>query len=106
MASLALHDETSGDEPFLRCLPLIERESTDERNFVRKGVNWALRSVGERSLPLHESAKALAARLAASPDKTARWIGKDALRQLGTVATQRRLAAKAKRRAPRRGKPS
>jgi 3-methyladenine DNA glycosylase AlkD len=97
LASLAAHDRAAGDAAFARFFPLIERASTDERNFVKKGVSWALRAVGERSLPLHESAKTLASRLAASPDKTARWVGKDALRQFASPATARRLAVKAKR---------
>ena len=61
--------------------PLIEAAATDERNFVKKGVNWALRAIGgKKSPPLRAAARELAARLAASPDKTARWIGKDARR--------------------------
>jgi len=80
MACLALHGR--GDEAQLhRSLALIEACATDERNFVRKGVNWALRAIGTKGGPaLRREARALAARLAASPDKTARWNGKDALR--------------------------
>jgi 3-methyladenine DNA glycosylase AlkD len=95
LASLALHDKTSPDAPFVRGLALIERESSDERNFVKKAVNWALRSIGGCRPGLHASALELSRRLAASPDKTARWIGKDAVRQLGTPAVARRLAARA-----------
>jgi 3-methyladenine DNA glycosylase AlkD len=84
LASLALHDRKSPDAPFRRCLPLIEREAVDERNFVKKAVNWSLRAIGERRPGLHTEATALARRLAASPDKTARWVGKDALRQLAS----------------------
>jgi len=97
LASLALHDKASADEPFVRCLPLIEREATDERNFVKKAVSWALRAIGERRLALHDKAVALARRLAASPDRTPRWVGKDALRQLASPAVARRLAAKSRR---------
>lgn len=79
LASLALHDKKSGDEPFLERLPLIEAAATDERNFVKKGVSWALRAIGGRKSPaLRAAARALADRLAASPDKTTRWIGRDA----------------------------
>ncbi|MGV8840549.1 MAG: DNA alkylation repair protein [Bauldia sp.] len=67
---------------FLAFLPLIERHSTDGRNFVKKAVNWALRQIGKRSMALRAPALALAERLAASPDRTARWIGKDAVREL------------------------
>lgn len=97
LASLALHDKISPDAPFIRCLPLIEREATDERNFVKKSVSWALRAIGKRRTNLHVEAVALARRLATSPDKTAQWVGKDVLRQLASPAVKRRLAAKARR---------
>ena len=64
---------------------------------MKKGVNWALRHLGERSPVLHAAATDLATRLAASTDATARWIGKDALRQLASAAVQKRLAARAQR---------
>jgi 3-methyladenine DNA glycosylase AlkD len=83
LASLALHDKKSGDEPFRDSLPLIERASTDDRNFVKKGVSWALRGIGHRRSPaLKASAVELAERLAKSTNPAARWIGKDALRDL------------------------
>ena len=82
LASLALHDKRSTDEPFARCLPLIEAAAGDERNFVKKSVNWALRAVGGRSPRLRASALTVARRLAASSDPAARWVGKDAIRQL------------------------
>jgi 3-methyladenine DNA glycosylase AlkD len=94
LASLALHDKSSVDAKFLRCLALVEREATDERNFVKKGVNWALRSIGGRGPALHEAAVELARKLAASSDPTARWNGKDALRQLASPAVKRRLATR------------
>jgi 3-methyladenine DNA glycosylase AlkD len=80
LACLALHGR--GDEAVLRNgLMLIEAHATDERNFVRKGVNWALRAIGSKKSPaLQAEARALAERLAASSDKTARWNGKVALR--------------------------
>ena len=82
LASLTRHDKRSGDEPFLNGLALIEREATDERNFVKKGVNWALRSIGKRNPALRTAAMEVAQRLAASSDPAARWVGKDALRDL------------------------
>jgi 3-methyladenine DNA glycosylase AlkD len=82
LAGLAGHDRTTGDEPFLATLPLIERAATDERNFVKKGVSWALRRVGRRSGALNVAAVELAEHLAASANPTARWIGKDALRDI------------------------
>jgi 3-methyladenine DNA glycosylase AlkD len=79
LASLALHDRTGVDEPYLARMQLIETAATDERNFVRKGVSWALRAIGGRSSPvLRAAARGLADRLAASPDKSERWIGRDA----------------------------
>ncbi|MGY4397614.1 3-methyladenine DNA glycosylase AlkD [Sphingomonas sp. UYAg733] len=82
LASIALHDRKAPDEPFLNCLPLIEAAATDPRNFVKKGVNWALRAIGERNVALNRAATELAERLAESDDRTERWIGKDALKSL------------------------
>lgn len=93
LASLALHDKTTGDAPFADCLPLVEAAASDERNFVKKSVSWALRAVGRRSLGLHASALALARRLAASSDPSRRWVGKDALRELTGPVVAKRLAA-------------
>ena len=84
LASLALHDKRADDAPFLRALPLIERGASDERNFVKKGVSWALRAVGRRSRTLHQASLELARRLAESPDSAPRWVGKDAYRELAS----------------------
>jgi 3-methyladenine DNA glycosylase AlkD len=94
LASVALHDKTAPDAPFRRSLRLIERAAVDERNFVKKGVSWALRAVGERSQPLNAAALTTARRLAGSPVAAARWVGNDALRQLESPAVRRRLAAR------------
>ncbi|HVF39072.1 MAG TPA: DNA alkylation repair protein [Gemmatimonadaceae bacterium] len=80
LASVALHDKKAPDEPFLESLRLIEAAANDERNFVMKGVSWALRGIGKRNPKLKAAATQTANRLAKSRDKTARWIGKDALR--------------------------
>lgn len=80
--SLALHDKTAPDERFLRGLELIEREAEDDRNFVKKAVNMALRAIGRRNRALRAAATDVARRLAASKDKTASWNGRDALREL------------------------
>ncbi len=82
LSSVALHDKKTGDEPFLESLPLIERAASDERNFVKKGVSWALRSVGRRNAALRKASIALSRRLVDSPDAAARWIGRDALKDL------------------------
>ena len=91
LASVALKDRAATDAQFLRCLPLIEKAAHDERNFVKKGVNWALRGVGSRNLVLHTAAVALARKLAAADASAPRWVGKDALRQLASAATLRRV---------------
>ena len=94
LAGLAVHDKDADDAPFLRSLALIERAATDERNFVKKGVNWALRTVGQRSEVLNDAAIEVAQRLATSLEPAARWVGRDALRALTSPAVRRRLAAR------------
>ena len=91
LASLCLHDKASGDEPFRRGLAHIERGASDERNFVKKGVSWALRCVGKRNRALNAGAVAVAERLAAEEGAAARWVGKGALRELTSAAVVRRL---------------
>lgn len=92
LASLTVHDKQAPDERYLEGLILIEREAADERNFVKKAVNWALRSIGKRSPGLNRKAVGVARRLAAKPDAASRWVGRDALRELTSPAVQRRLA--------------
>ncbi|HEX8489856.1 MAG TPA: DNA alkylation repair protein [Chthoniobacterales bacterium] len=82
LASVALHDKKAADAPFIRSLRLIEQAAIDERNFVKKGVSWALRGIGKRNAALQAAATAVARRLALSPQAAARWVGKDALRDL------------------------
>ena len=94
LAGLSLHDKSAGDAPFLAALALIENAATDDRNFVKKGVNWALRAVGSRSQALNVAALELARRLAESTEAAPRWIGRDALRQLSSPATKKRLASR------------
>jgi len=96
LASLALHDKLATDDVFLKMLPLIERGAGDERNFVKKGVSWALRCLGRRSTVLNAGAVALARRLAGSTSAPARWVGKDALRDLMKPAVLARLKARRK----------
>lgn len=90
LASLAGHDRSAADQPFLDGLRLIERASVDERNFVWKGVSWALRSIGRRNPALRAAALDLSHRLADSVHAAARWIGKDALRDLNKSAAKKR----------------
>jgi 3-methyladenine DNA glycosylase AlkD len=79
---------------FLPFLDLIDRCSADGRNFVKKAVNWALRQIGKRSPALHKPALRLAEKLAASDDKTARWIGRDAVKELTDPKQLERIAAR------------
>src|SRR6266404_7390542 len=91
LASVALHDKTAPDKLFLESFPLIERAATDDRNFVKKAVSWALRGIGKRNPGLHAAAIKLSQRLIISAHPSARWVGRDALRDLRTPATRRRL---------------
>jgi len=89
--SLSVHDKRAGNEPFVRGLVLIECAAADDRNFVKKAVNMALRAVGKRNHALNAAAVAVGRRLASSSNATARWIGKDALRELTSPSVIRRL---------------
>lgn len=93
--ALSVHDKTADNERFSQGLLLIEREAHDERNFVKKAVNMALRAIGKRNGELHTAAVAVATRLSEpSQPAAARWVGKDALRELASASVSRRLAAK------------
>jgi 3-methyladenine DNA glycosylase AlkD len=95
LAWAAVHRKTEPDSTFLAYLTLIEAHTRDERNFVRKAVNWALRQIGKRSPALHGPALELARKLAASDERAARWIGKDAVRELTDPKIIARIEAKA-----------
>jgi 3-methyladenine DNA glycosylase AlkD len=94
MACLALHDRKAGDDAFLLFLPLCERAANDERNFVKKGVSWALRSIGRRSRALNVATVDLARRLSDSDAPSPRSLGKEVLRELTSPKVTSRLAAK------------
>ena len=91
LACLAWHDEDARDSVFAGFLPLIERDATDERNFVKKAVNWALRTIGKRNPRLNGAALRTAKKLSRLESKSARWIGTDAIRELTSDAVQKRL---------------
>jgi 3-methyladenine DNA glycosylase AlkD len=95
MACLALHDRKTGDEAFRKFLPLAEKAAVDGRNFVRKGVSWALRAIGRRSPALNEATVALGRRLAASSDAAPRSLGKEVLRELTSPKVTRALRSRA-----------
>lgn len=85
MAGMAVHRNDLGDDVFLRFLPVIAREATDERNFVRKAVSWALRQIGKRNPKLRAAATAEAKRIAKVDSRSARWIARDTLRETKSV---------------------
>jgi len=91
--SLTVHDKSAGDESFRKGLLLIEREAGDGRHFVKKATNMALRAIGKRNRALNAAAVVVARRLAASKQASARWVGKDALRELTSPAVTARLKA-------------
>ena len=91
IACLAWHDNKASDERFIELLPVIIRGTTDERNFVKKAVNWALRNIGKRNLNLNETAITTAKEIQRLDSKAAHWIAADALRELESDAIQNRL---------------
>lgn len=91
MAVLAVHDKSAGDQEFIRFLPIIRRESTDGRNFVKKSVNWALRQIGKRNARLNRAAIKVGRQIREIDSPTARWIAADALRELKSEPVQKRL---------------
>ena len=96
-AYLAVHDKAADDAPFQKYLKVIERQASDERNFVRKAVNWALRNIGKRNLRLNREAIRSAERIRKERTRAGRWIAADALRELRSEAVQQRLGRKRKR---------
>lgn len=91
MAGLAVHDKGAPDEKLAQFLPVIEREAGDERNFVKKAVNWALRNIGKRNPHLNALAIETAGRIRQMDSRAARWIAADALRELTGEKVQKRL---------------
>jgi len=91
MAASALHDKEKSDREFEKCFFLIKKEATDERNFVRKAVNWALRQIGKRSAYLNRLAIKTAEMIQKRNSKAAKWVASDALRELTSEGVQKRL---------------
>jgi 3-methyladenine DNA glycosylase AlkD len=91
IASVAWHDKEAPDKNFIRFFPLMKKAATDERNFVRKAVNWALRNIGKRNPRLNREAIKLAKEIQKLDSKSARWIAADAIRELESPAVQARL---------------
>jgi 3-methyladenine DNA glycosylase AlkD len=91
MAELAVHDKELPDETFLKFLPVIVRESSDERNFVKKAVNWALRQIGKRNSSLNIAALRTCKEVQKMDSRSAKWIAADAIRELTSTAVQKKL---------------
>lgn len=91
MASLAVHDKAADEKVLRDWLGIIEREADDDRNFVMKAINWALRQIGKRSVELNAAAIDVAGRLKQAPSRAARWVGNDAHRELTGAKVQAKL---------------
>jgi 3-methyladenine DNA glycosylase AlkD len=98
MAALAVHDKKAPDALFTGYLRIVSREAGDDRNGVKKAVNWALRQIGKRNLALNPAAISTAEAIRARGSRSGRWIAADALRELRSEAVQRRLQARNARR--------
>ncbi len=101
IAGYTVHGKDAPDEEFLPVPRLIERHATDRRNFVKKAVNWALRQIGKRLDDAPRAGPRAGAKLAASDDTAARWIGKDAVKELTDAEQLERLASRSKRKSAR-----
>jgi len=88
IASLAVHDKKAKDEDFLKFFPIIKRGSTDERNFVKKAVNWALRQIGKRNKKLNKEAIKISMEIQKINSKSAKWIASDAIKELKAKASK------------------
>ena len=91
IAGLAVHDKKANDKDFERFSPLMKKHSVDERNYVKKAVNWALRNIGKRNLALNKQMIKLSEKILKIDSKSARWIARDALRELTSEKVQNRL---------------
>jgi 3-methyladenine DNA glycosylase AlkD len=94
IAGLAVHDKRAKDKEFEQFFTLIKREAHDDRNYVKKAINWALRSIGKRNLALNKRAIEVAEEIKEIDSKAARWIASDALRELGSEKIRKRLEKK------------
>jgi len=94
IAVISVHDKKAPDDMFERFLPIIVKQASDDRNFVRKAVNWALRSIGKRNVFLNEKTIVIARGLKKSSVKSSRWVGSDAFRELTSDKVQQKLASR------------
>ncbi|MGO4832876.1 DNA alkylation repair protein, partial [Rhizobiaceae sp. 2RAB30] len=94
MAWSVVHRKKEPAATFLHFLTLVEKHARDDRNFVKKALSWAMRSIGKRSIQLNDAALALAGKLAASTDRTERWLGKEATKELSSPDLRKKLTEK------------
>jgi 3-methyladenine DNA glycosylase AlkD len=97
IAGLTVHDKTATDHDFEDFLLLCTTHSTDERNYVKKAVNWALRNIGKRNLPLNKKALKTAEEIKNINSKSARWIAADAIREITSPKVREKLERKKKK---------
>lgn len=91
IAGLAVHDKAADDEVFIKYFPMIKKASSDERNYVKKAVSWALRNIGKRNVSLNEAVLEFASELKNSESKSARWIVNDTIKDITSDATKRKF---------------
>jgi 3-methyladenine DNA glycosylase AlkD len=94
IAGLAVHDKNANDKMFEKLFPIIIRESNDDRNYVKKAVNWSLRNIGKRNKILNKKAIETAKNILKIDSKTARWIANDAIRELTSEKVLKRFEKK------------
>ena len=97
IAGLAVHDKNATDKDFERFLPILVQNAVDERNYVKKAVNWALRNIGKRNLHLNKAALKTAKEIQKIDSKSARWIASDAIRELTSPKVLQKLERKKKK---------
>ncbi|MEM0466020.1 MAG: DNA alkylation repair protein [Candidatus Thermoplasmatota archaeon] len=97
LAGLAVHDKKATNQDFERCAPLIKKCCTDDRNYAKKAVNWALRNIGKRNQPLNKKMIQLSKELLTIDSQSARWIATDALRELTSEKVHHRIKTKKKK---------
>ena len=95
IASLAWHDKFADDVTSIKLLPVIQQGATDERNFVKKAVSWALRNIGKRNPNLNRAAIDVGKEMRLVDSKAARWISSKVIKELESLAVQRRLKKQA-----------
>ena len=94
IAGLTVHNKDASDKKFEQFFPIIKKHSIDKRNYVKKAVNWALRNIGKRNLILNKKAIKLSKEILKIDSKTAKWIARDALKELTIIKIQNRLKMK------------